>query len=369
MRLINIVAIACLTALASSCKTEQKEQKNPAETQESIAESIPREPDTALISHLFTADPSAHVFGDRLYVYPSHDFEAGIPADDLGSHFGMKDYHVFSMDRVGGPVTDHGKVLDVADVPWAERQMWAPDAAEKDGRYYFYFPAKDPEGVFRIGVATADSPEGPFVAEPEPIQGAYSIDPAVFRDGDDAYYLYFGGIWGGQLQRWESGAYVAEDSYPADSAAAISPKMARLSEDMMGLAEPVRDIQILDENGTPIRGGDHDRWFFEAAWVHRYQDTYYLSYSTGDTHNIAYATADSPYGPFTYRGVILKPVLGWTNHHSIVEYQGNWYLFYHDSSLSGGQTHLRSVKVTPLTHREDGSIRTLDKLVVVEEAE
>ncbi len=369
MKIIKVLGIAFLIVLAGSCKGEQKERELREESQELPGDSVPREPDTALISHLFTADPSAHVFQGKLFIYPSHDYEAGIPPDDLGSHFGMKDYHVFSLDSVGGPVTDHGKALDVADVPWAERQMWAPDAAERDGRYYFYFPAKDPEGVFRIGVATADRPEGPFRAEANPIEGAYSIDPAVFRDTDDAYYLYFGGIWGGQLQRWESGAYVEEDSYPADTAAAISPKMARLSEDMTSLTEPVRDVQILDENGIPIRAGDHDRWFFEAAWVHRYQGTYYLSYSTGDTHKIVYATADNPYGPYTYRGVILKPVLGWTNHHSIVQFRGNWYLFYHDSSRSGGQTHLRSVKVTPLTHLEDGRIRTLDKLVELESAE
>jgi hypothetical protein len=94
--------------------------------------------------------------------------------------------------------------------------------------------------------------------------------------------------------------------------------------------------------------------------LHKYNGTYYFSYSTGDTHFIMYATGTSPYGPFTVRGKVLEPVLGWTNHHSIVEFQGKWYLFYHDAQISGGQTHLRNIKVTELKHRADGSIETID---------
>jgi len=88
-----------------------------------------------LVTHLYTADPSAHVFDGRLYIYPSHDIDAGIPFNDNGDHFGMRDYHVFSMDEPSGPVTDHGVALDIADVPWASRQMWAPDAARKGDKY------------------------------------------------------------------------------------------------------------------------------------------------------------------------------------------------------------------------------------------
>jgi beta-xylosidase len=312
-----------------------------------------------LVRDIYTADPSAHVFGGRIYIYPSHDIEAGVKPDDLGSHFAMRDYHVFSMEKIGGPIVDHGVALDIKNVPWAGRQMWAPDAAEKDGRYYLYFPAKDKEDVFRIGVAAGSSPAGPFTARPEPIKGSYSIDPAVFKDTDGAYYMYFGGIWGGQLQRWASGSYRPADVYPAREQAALSPKVARLANDMVSFAESPKDAVIQDESGKPLTAGDNSRRFFEAAWLHKYNGTYYLSYSTGDTHFIAYATGQSPYGPFKYRGKILEPVLGWTNHHSIVEFQGKWYLFYHDAQLSGGQTHLRNIKVTDLTHRPDGSIVTV----------
>ncbi|SDM04289.1 glycoside hydrolase family 43 protein [Siphonobacter aquaeclarae] len=313
-----------------------------------------------LITHLYTADPSAHVFNGKVYLYPSHDIEAHVPQDDEGGHFNMRDYHVFSMDRIGGKVTDHGVALDLKDVPWAKRQLWAPDAAYKNGTYYLYFPAKDKDDVFRIGVATSKSPAGPFKADPKPIPGSYSIDPAVFTDTDGETYLYFGGIWGGQLQRWHTGTYDAslKTDLQKDKEPALSAKVVKLGKDMRSFAEPVRDVQLLDKEGKPLLGGDHDRRFFEGAWTHKYKGKYYFSYSTGDTHLLAYATSDSPYGPFTYQGVLMKPVSGWTTHHSIVEIGGKWYIFYHDVELSG-QTHLRNVKVRELHRNADGSIREI----------
>ncbi|UAJ13130.1 glycoside hydrolase family 43 protein [Aquirufa lenticrescens] len=313
-----------------------------------------------LVSHMFTADPSAHLFQGQIYIYPSHDIDAGVKEDDLGSHFAMRDYHVLSQKTPASPVVDHGVALKLEDVAWASKMLWAPDAAESKGSYYLYFPAKDKEGVFRIGVASSSKPEGPFKAEKEYMKGSFSIDPCVFKDADGSYYLYFGGIWGGQLQRWKSGTYGATDeSQPANGQPALMAKVARLDANMKQMAEAPRNVQILDANGKILLSEDHDRRFFEAAFVHHYQGKYYFSYSTGDTHNIAYATGTSPYGPFTYQGVILRPVKGWTNHHSIVEQNGKWYLYYHDVEISG-KTHLRNIKVTELKYRPDGSIETID---------
>ena len=317
-----------------------------------------------LVSHIYTADPSAHVFNGKIYIYPSHDIEAGVPFDDLGSHFAMEDYHVLSMDSPDSEATDHGPALHVKDVPWAKQQMWAPDAAYKDGKYYLFFPAKDHDGIFRIGVATSASPAGPFKAEPEAIRGSFSIDPAVFRDDDGRYYMYFGGIWGGQLQRWRKGRFNAEgagplEHLPGDHEPALCAKIALLTEDLLQFEETPKDVPILDEDGKPLLQGDTERRFFEASWMHKYKGKYYFSYSTGDTHFICYAVGDNPYGPFIYQGRILNPVIGWTSHHSITEFKGRWYLFYHDSSLSKGVTHLRSVKVTELIHNEDGTIQTI----------
>lgn len=313
-----------------------------------------------LIKHMYTADPSAHVFNGKIYIYPSHDIEAGIPFNDNGDHFGMEDYHVISMDSPTGEATDNGLALHVKDVPWAERQMWAPDAATKDGKYYLYFPAKRANGIFQIGVAISDSPVGPFIAEPEAIEGSYSIDPAVFCDDDGSYYMYFGGIWGGQLQNYRNNVYDVNHQEPSANELALNPIMAKLSADMKSFDESVKEIEILDENGKPLLAGDNDRRFFEASWMHKYNGKYYFSYSTGDTHFICYATGDSPYGPFTYQGRILNPVIGWTSHHSICEFENKWYLFYHDSSLSEGVTHLRSIKVAEIAYDQNGKIQTLD---------
>ena len=322
-----------------------------------------------LVKHIYTADPSAHVFNGKIYIYPSHDIDAGEAFDDLGSHFDMQDYHVISMDGIDGKAVDNGVALDVKDVPWAEKQMWAPDAAHKNGKYYLFFPAKDYDGIFRIGVAVSDSPIGPFKPQPEAIKNSFSIDPAVFEDEDGSYYIYFGGLWGGQLQRWRSGTFNAEHPesptahIPEDNEPALCAKVAKLNGDLLEFSETPKDVVILDENGNPILAGDNEKRFFEGPWLHKYNGKYYFSYSTGDTHFICYAIGDTPYGPFTYKGKILNPVVGWTTHHSICEVEGKWYLFYHDSSLSEGVTHLRCIKVAEIKYNEDGTIQTLNPYI------
>lgn len=313
----------------------------------------------ALVTNIYTADPSAHVFGNTLYIYPSHDLEVNPPANDNGDHYGMEDYHVLSVDRNDcSRVVDHGEVLNVKNVPWAAKQMWAPDAAFKNGTYFLYFPARDRQNVFRIGVAQSSSPTGPFTAEPQPIPGSYSIDPAVFVDDDGQAYMYFGGLWGGQLQNWRSGEFDAQGSSPGNDQNALGPRFAKLGGDMLSFDGGILELGILDGEGRPLRQGDNQRRFFEGAWMHKYNGLYYLSYSTGDTHYLVYATGNTPRGPFTYKGRLLDPVAGWTTHHSISQYNGKWYLFYHDSSLSGADNR-RSVKIMELSHGADGSIPTL----------
>jgi len=313
-----------------------------------------------LVEHMYTADPSAHVFEGKIYVYPSHDIETeeGPSVNDDGDQYAMRDYHVLSLSEDLSTATDHGVALTLDDIPWASTQLWAPDAAKRGDTYYFYFPARDTEGLFRIGVATSDKPYGPFAAEESFIPGTYSIDPAVYEDDDGSFYLYFGGLWGGQLEHWEHNTYSSSAKELAPQDPAFCPRVAKLNDDMLTLESPPQNILIYDENGELIKAGDNHRRIFEAAWMHKHNGVYYFSYSTGDTHKIVYATGSSPLGPFTYQGTILEPVLGWTNHHSIVSYQDKWYLFYHDSTLSKGQSHLRSVKMAELIHDEQGKIIT-----------
>jgi len=330
----------------------------------------------------YMADPAAHVFNGKLYIYPSHDRECDNVFDDDGGHFQMRDYHVLSFEDIeNGEVTDHGVILDQDQVAWVEKQMWDSDVVEKNGKYYLIFSAKDYNGEFHLGVAIADKPEGPFIPQEHPIRGAYSIDPCAFKDDDGTVYCYYGGLWGGQLQ-WHVPLSVKPIQQPDTEAApagyvdlghasdkktelwapadapALSSYVARMTDDVLQFTEAPRPVVILDKAGKPLRADDPHR-FFEASWMHKYNGKYYFSYSTGDSHFLCYAIGDNPYGPFTYQGVILEPVVGWTTHHCIVEFKGQWYLLYHDCVPSKDVTHLRSLKVQRLFYNEDGTIKTV----------
>lgn len=307
----------------------------------------------------YMADPAANVFNGRLYIYPSHDWDSGECFDDDGGHFQMRDYHVLSLDDVfEGEVTDHGVILDIDQIEWAEKQLWDSDVIDKNGKYYLVYSAKDYNGVFRLGVAVADKPEGPFIPQPDPIRKSYSIDPCMFKDDDGEIYCYFGGIWGGQLQWYKDNKAQKEEYLPTrHDEDPIPSRVAKMTDDVLQFAEKSKPVIIVDKNGEPLKADDPHR-FFEASWMHKKDGKYYFSYSTGDSHLLCYAIGDNPYGPFTYQGVILNPVVGWTTHHSIVEYKGKWYLFHHDCVPSNDITWLRSLKVCELKYREDGTIET-----------
>ena len=319
-------------------------------------------PNEPLVEHIYTADPSAHVFEGKLYIYPSHDIEhSGSTIDDgSGDQYAMEDYHVLSIDNFNSPCVDHGEALHIRDVPWASKQMWAPDAAFKNNQYYLFFPARDKDGIFRLGVATGSNPAGPFKAEENYIPGSFSIDPAVLVDDDNRAYVYFGGLWGGQLEKWQTGTFIADAEGPDPSKPALGPMAAELMEDMLSFKDKPQEISIVDEDGKPILAGDEERRFFEGPWVHKYNGNYYLSYSTGTTHTIVYGISENPLGPYVFKGKILTPVIGWTTHHSIVQFEDKWYLFYHDCSLSDRVDHKRCVKYTELKYNEDGTIQTID---------
>lgn len=278
------------------------------------------------ITDMYTADPSAHVFNGTLYVYPSHD-------QDTATWFSMVDWHVFSTTDMKH-WTDHGVALSLHDITWASQAAWAPDCAFRNGRYYFYFPAEQDY----IGVAVGDRPYGPFKdplgkplisrQTPGVVNNRDLIDPCIFIDDDNSPYLVFG---------------------------QNDINIVRLNDDMISFSDTVR----------VIKGAYH---FFEAVWMHKYKGKYYLSYSGDD--KILYCMGNSPYGPFTYKGVILRKMNSITNHHSIVEYKGQWYLFYHNSDLylskhpedakkgwSGIHPFRRSICVDHLYYNNDGTIR------------
>jgi len=319
-------------------------------------ENIERKP---LVKEIYTADPSAHVFDGKIYIYPSHDETNTAPGLQGADVYDMRDYHVFVMPDTETYPTDLGCGLKLEDIPWASKQLWAPDCVEKDGKYYLVFPAKDKQGFFRIGIAIGDKPEGPFTAEPNYIEGSYSIDPCMFPDDDGQYYLVFGGLQGGQLDQYVDNVWSANNREPGGNQVSKMPKIALMKDNLLEMAEKPKDLVINDANGNPLVANDQNKRFFEAPWLFKKDGIYYLTYSTGTTHYLVYATSKNVYGPYKYGGVILTPVKCWTTHHSILEFNEKWYMFYHDCELTGVD-YKRNIKLTSIEFNADGSIKTME---------
>lgn len=288
-----------------------------------------------IVRDQFTADPSARVFNGKVYVYPSHDLLA---KEGMGrpGWFCMADYHVFSSENLTD-WTDHGVIVSQNKVPWVDStsySMWAPDCIERNGRYYFYFPAnsmKEFNGrkMFGIGVAIADKPEGPYVPQPEPIKdfsgtrNLPGIDPNVFIDKDGQAYLY-----------WSLGnLYVA-----------------KLKDNMLEL-----DSETVIIKDMPEKGLKEGPYMFERNGI------YYMTYPHVEKNieRLEYAIGDNPMGPFKFAGVIMdeSPMNCWTNHQSIIEYKGQWYLFYHQNAYSPNFDKNRSICIDSLFFNADGTIR------------
>ena len=265
-----------------------------------------------IIRDQFSADPTARVFNGKVYLFPSHDIPApeSFPRKDW---FCMEDYHVFSSSNLTD-WTDHGVIVSQDKVSWVNPtsfSMWAPDCVERDGKYFFYFPANIKTGRgFGIGVAIADKPEGPYITQPEPIANVRGIDPCVFIDKDGQAYIYY------SLNRIFA---------------------AKLKDNMIELAS---DPVILGD--LPTKGLVEGPFFFERNGI------YYLTYPHVEnaTERLEYAIGDNPLGPFKFTGVIMDetPMGTWTNHHSLVQYNGQWYLFYHQSAYSPKFDKNRSIR-------------------------
>jgi len=293
-----------------------------------LISALPLQAQNPLIRDQYSADPSARVFGDRVYVYPSHDILATEGHGRVG-WFCMEDYHVFSSTNLTD-WTDHGMIVQQNKVPWVKPDsysMWAPDCIYRNGKYYFYFPStpKDTSYArgFTIGVAIADKPEGPFVPQPTPILHVRGIDPNVFIDKDGQAYLY-----------WAQGNIYA----------------AKLKENMVELAS---DPVVLGE--LPTKGLKEGPYLFER------NGTYYLTYPHAEnkTERLEYATANNPLGPFKITGVIMdeSPTGCWTNHQSIIRFKDQWYLFYHHNDYSPTFDKARSIRADSLFFNADGTIQ------------
>ena len=291
-----------------------------------------------IIRDQFTADPTARVYNNKVYLYPSHDIVP--PAGQRQDWFCMEDYHVFSSENLTD-WTDHGVIVTQNKVPWVRPDsysMWAPDCIERNGKYYFYFPSAPKDGRgFGVGVAIADRPEGPFICEPEPIKGINGIDPCVLQASDGNAYIFWG----------------------AGRCAKLKPNMKELADDTP--KEKVkwgnREFEMLGVNclkDLPNRQAEGPFAFEANGW-------YYLTYPyvRENTEVLGYAMSKNPMGPYEYKGLIMseQPNGCWTNHHSIVNYKGQWYLFYHHNYFSPRDDKRRSACIEKLYFNADGTIQ------------
>lgn len=282
-----------------------------------------------IIRDQYSADPSARVFGDKVYLFPSHDILAQEGKGRIG-WFCMEDYHVFSsVDLIHWK--DHGVVVTQNKIDWVRPNsysMWAPDCIERNGKYYFYYPTSPKDTAaygrgFAIGVAVADKPEGPYTPQSTPIIGVHGIDPNVFMDKDGQAYLY-----------WSAGNIFC----------------AKLKENMLELAS---EVKILGD--LPTKGLKEGPYLFERNGI------YYLTYPHVENkiERLEYATSNNPMGPFKVTGVIMDEAANncWTNHHSIIQFKEQWYLFYHNKDYSPSFDKARSVRVDSLAFNADGTIK------------
>ncbi len=281
-----------------------------------------------IFTDVFTADPAALVHKGKVYLYAGHD-----EAKDNTKFFEMHDWLVWSSaDMVNWQA--HGPLLKAKDFKWAQRDAWASQVIEKNGKFYWYVTARHDETKpgYAIGVAVGDSPLGPFKdargtalitndMTTDTKQDWDDIDPSVITDDDGQSYLFWGNT---------------------------KPRYAKLNANMIELDGPIHAITGLPE-------------FTEAMWVHKHQGNYYLSFAMGFPEKIGYAMSKRITGPWEYKG-ILNEVAGnsATNHQAIIEFNNKHYFIYHTGAgrPDGGQFR-RSVSIDELFYNPDGTIKRI----------
>lgn len=294
-----------------------------------------------IIQTNYTADPAPMVYNDKLYLYTSHD-------EDESTWFTMDDWRLYTTEDMVN-WTDHGAILAYDDFEWAGRNAWAPQAIERDDKFYMYVPITSREGKNGIGVAVADSPYGPFIdplGKPLISNSQDDIDPSVFIDDDGQAYLF----WGNPV-----------------------PYYVKLNEDMISYAGEITQIPNTVEAFGKREGEEDQRrptTYEEGPWLYKRNTTYYMFFAAGPLpEHIGYSTSKNVTGPYEYRGKVMPQEGGaFTNHPGIVDFKGNTYFFYHNAALPGGSGFTRSVAVEKAVFNEDGSIDQMKMTNGIEEA-
>ncbi|MFD2828216.1 glycoside hydrolase family 43 protein [Leeuwenhoekiella polynyae] len=290
-----------------------------------------------IIQTYYTADPAPMVYGDRVYMYTTHD------QDTASTFFRMYDWRAYSTDDMVN-WTDHGKIFSLDDISWGNDRAWAAQTVARNDKFYLYFCAlNEQKNKMSVGVAVSDKPEGPFkdALGTSLVDADWGdIDPTVLIDDDGDAYMYWG-----------------------------NPKLhyVKLNEDMISYDKEVGVVEVAvtpeafgpGGKRNPERGG-----YVEGPWLHKRKDLYYLLYPAGGIpEHLAYSTSKSPVGPWKYQDTIM-PVIqeggAFTNHPGLVEFKGQPYLFYHNGDLPGGQGFRRSVCAVDFEFNADGSIPLME---------
>lgn len=281
------------------------------------------------ITNRFSADPSPHYFNNKVYVYATDD------QSNSGKYWDSTSWRLYSSKNLSEWI-DEGSFLDVSVFKWAkpDAKAWAPEAAYRNGKYYFYAPV----GGDKIGVAVSNNPKKGFydsLGKPlidkalDKNAGAEPIDPMVFIDDDGQAYLSFG---------------------------TRIPKIVKLNSDMISLNGEIKDIRI---NDFPKE--DPKKKYGEAPFINKYNGKYYFSFSTGWPGQIVYGISDNPMGPYQYQGVVFDYLNISTNHQAIIKIRNKNYFFYHDNLLNGGGSFKRSIAIKELFYDENGKIIEIKK--------
>jgi beta-xylosidase len=283
-----------------------------------------------IITSVYTADPAPLVVGNTLYVYAGRD-----EAASGQQNFLMREWRVLSSTDAA-TWTDHGAKANIGTFRWAGADAWASEVEPRNGKYYWYTSVNgNGAGWMDIGVAVGDSPLGPFtdakggplISDSTPNSSGLNIDPTVFTDDDGQAYLYWGSYWGARA--------------------------VKLKPNMIELDGPVVTPQGLQD-------------FWEAPFMFKRNGLYYMIYAANDTNGCVtsssyacqrYATATNPMGPWTHRGVVLGQVSSTTNHAGVAQFNGQWYMVYHNANAPGGGNFRRSVAVDLLHFNADGTMQ------------
>lgn len=354
----TLLPLLFLPLLASACSSDNSPKE--IRVEQALPESVMIDAPTdttwtahgnPIIRHKHTGDPAAMVYGDQLFIYAGVD-----ECPDPQQFYLMNEWTVFSTTDLK-TFTEYPCPLHASDFAWSKGEAWASQVIERNGKFYWYVTVENNESDPGkcVAVAVSDSPVGPFhdalgkplvsnsmTTQPRPDMWWDDIDPTVFIDTDGQAYLY----WGNSACYW-----------------------AKLKENMVELDGEIHrvEFQVNPSNlSTPSDPSNPSTTpplpftYTEAPWIHKRGDWYYLSFAQDWPEKLGYAMSHSIEGPWVYCG-ILNELSGNsnTNHHGIFEFQGEWYVVYHNGALPDGCGFRRSVCLDRIFYNEDGTMRRM----------